>query len=133
MVALDPGGLSSNILAIQLLERYCDAAGWRRAANYCTRMLDIIRNGPVKNNSPRQSSEQFEKDKQHDVASILLVRSRLYQKLNEPQNAQTDFEGSYKMAPGSAAAQHLGEVAEIRKDFPTAIHEYALAFALADG
>ena len=133
MVALDPGDLSTNMLSIQLLERYGDAEGWRRAANYCTRMLDIIRRGPVKDKSPRQSNEQFEKDKQHDVASILLVRGRLYQKLNDPQNAQKDFEGSYKMAPGSAAAQRLGEVAEIRKDFPTAIHEYALAFALADG
>jgi thiol-disulfide isomerase/thioredoxin len=133
MVALDPGDLSTNMLSIQLLERYGDAAGWRRAANYCTRMLEIIRHQPVKDKSPRQSNEQFEKDKQHDVASILLVRGRLYQKLNELQNAQSDFEGSYKMAPGSAAAQRLGEVAEIRKDFPTAIHEYALAFALADG
>lgn len=133
MVALDPGDLSTNMLSIQLLERYGDAAGWRRAANYCTRMLEIIRREPVKDKSPRQSSEQFEKDKQHDVASILLVRGRLYQKLNEPQNAQSDFEGSYKMAPGSAAAERLGEVAEIRKDFPTAIHEYALAFALANG
>ena len=133
MVALDPGDLSTNMLSIQLLERYGDAAGWRRATNYCTRMLDIIRREPVKDKSPRQSSEQFEKDKQHDVASILLVRGRLYQKLNEPQNAQRDFEGSYRMAPGSAAAERLGEVAEIRKDFPTAIHEYALAFALADG
>lgn len=133
MVALDPGDLSTNMLSIQLLERYGDAAGWRRAANYCTRMLEIIRREPVKDKSPRQSNEQFEKNKQHDVASILLVRGRLYQKLSEPQNAQRDFEGSYKMAPGSAAAERLGEVAEIRKDFPTAIHEYALAFALADG
>jgi thiol-disulfide isomerase/thioredoxin len=133
MVALDPGDLSTNLLSVQLLERYGDAAGWRRAANYCTRVLDIIHREPVKDKSPRQSSEQFEKDKQHDVASILLVRGRLYQKLNEPQNAQRDFEGSYKMAPGSAAAERMGELAEIRKDLPTAIHEYALAFALTDG
>jgi thiol-disulfide isomerase/thioredoxin len=133
MVALDPGDLSTNLLSVQLLERYGDAAGWRRATSYCTRVLDLIRREPAKDKSPRKSGEQFEKDKQHDVASVLLVRGRLYQKLNEPQNAQSDFEGSYKMAPGSAAAERLGEVAELRKDFPTAIHEYALAFALADG
>jgi thiol-disulfide isomerase/thioredoxin len=133
MVALNPEDLSINLLSVQLLDRHGDAEGWRRAANYCTRMLEIIRHEPVKDKSPRQSSEQFEKDKQRDVASILLVRGRLYQKLNEPQNAQRDFEGSYKMAAGSVAAEHLGELAEIRKDLPTAIHEYALAFALADG
>ena len=133
MVALDPGDLSTNLLSVQLLERYGDAAGWRRATSYCTRVLDLIRREPVKDKSPRKSGEQFEKDKQHDVASVLLVRGRLYQKLNEPQNAQRDFESSYKMAPGSAAAERLGELAEIRKDFPTAIQEYALAFALSDG
>jgi thiol-disulfide isomerase/thioredoxin len=133
MVALDPGDLSTNLLSVQLLERYGDAAGWRRATSYCTRVLDLIRREPAKDKSPRRSGEQFEKDKQHDVASVLLVRGRLYQKLSEPQNAQRDFEGSYKMAPGSAAAERLGELAEIRKDFPTAIQEYALAFALSDG
>ncbi len=132
MVALNPENPSVNLLSVQLLERYGDASGWRRAVNYCTRVLDIIHREPVKDKSPRQSSEQFEKDKQKDVAVILLVRGRLYQKLNEPQNAQKDFEGSYGMVPGSAAAERLGELAEIRKDLPTAIHEYALAFALAD-
>jgi hypothetical protein len=39
MVALDPGDLSTNVLSVQLLERYGDAAGWRRASNYCTRVI----------------------------------------------------------------------------------------------
>jgi len=132
MVALNPEDASVNLLAIQLLERYGDAAGWRRATNYCTRVLEIIRRENVSQKSPRQSNEQFEKDKQRDVASVLLVRGRLYQKLNEGQNGQADFEGSYKMAPGSAAAEHLGELAELRKDLAGAIHQYAIAFALAD-
>jgi len=38
MVALDPGDLSTNLLSVQLLERYGDAAGWRRATNYCARV-----------------------------------------------------------------------------------------------
>lgn len=133
MVALTPDDLSINLLSVQLLERYGDAAGWRRAANYCTRMLDIVRREPVSGKSPRQSNEQFEKDKQRDVAALLLVRGRLYQKLNEPQNAQRDFEGSYKMSASSAAAERLGELAENRKDMTTAVHQYALAFATADG
>jgi len=132
LVALRPEDPSINVLSVQLLERYGDASGWRRAVNYCTRVLEIIHREPLKDKSPRQSSEQFEKDKQRDVASILLVRGRLYQKLNEPQNAQKDFEGSYRMVPSSSAAEYLGELGESRKDLPAAIHEYALAFALAD-
>ena len=132
MVSLNPGDASTNLLAIQLLERYGDASGWRRAVNYCARVLEIVHRESATQKSPRQSSEQFEKDRQHDVASVLLVRGQLYQRLNEPQNAQKDFETSYKMAPGAAAAEHLGELAELRKDLTGAIHEYGVAFALAD-
>lgn len=133
MVALNPDDLSVNLLSVQLLERYGDAAGWRRAVSYCSRLLEIIRRQPVSGKSPRESSEQFEKDRQRDVAAVLLIRGRLYQKLNEPQNAQKDFDGSYKMSPNPAAAELLGELAENRKDLTTAIHQYALAFATADG
>jgi thiol-disulfide isomerase/thioredoxin len=132
MVSLNPGDAATNLLAIQLLERHGDASGWRRAVNYCGRVLEIVHRESVTQKSPRQSSEQFEKDRQHDVASVLLVRGQLYQKLNEPQNAQKDFETSYKMAPGASAAEHLGELAELRKDLAGAIHEYGVAFALAD-
>jgi len=133
MVALDPGDLSTNVLSVQLLERYGDAAGWRRAANYCTRVIELIGRESANEKSPRVSNEQFEKDKQRDAASILLVRGRLHQKLNEMQDAQKDFEESYRRVPGAAAAERLGELAELRKDLTAAIHQYALAFALADG
>ena len=133
MVALNPGDLSINLLSVQLLERYGDAAGWRRATNYCARVIELIERESLNDKSPRVSNEKFEKDKQRDAAAIFLVRGRLRQKLNEMQDAQKDFEESYRMAPGSAAAERLGELAELRKDLSVAIHEYALAFALADG
>ena len=133
MVALDPGDLSTNLLSVQLLERYGDAAGWRRATNYCARVIELIGRESANEKSPRVSNEQFEKDKQRDAASIYLVRGRLHQKLNEMQDAQKDFEESFRRAPGAAAAERLGELAELRKDLNGAIHQYALAFALAEG
>src|SRR5260370_34499420 len=42
MVALNPGDLSTNLLSVQLLERHGDAAGWRRATNYCTRVTELV-------------------------------------------------------------------------------------------
>src|SRR6202011_3888582 len=39
---------------------------------------------------------------------------------------------SYDALPAAAAAEKLGEVAEMNKDFSTAIEQYARAFALAD-
>jgi thiol-disulfide isomerase/thioredoxin len=133
MVALDPGDLSINLLSVQLLERYGDAAGWRRATNYCARVIELIERESSNNKSPRVSNEQFEKDKQRDAAAIFLVRGRLHQKLNDMQDAQKDFEESYRRAPGAAAAERLGELAELRKDLAVAVHQYALAFVLADG
>jgi thiol-disulfide isomerase/thioredoxin len=133
MVALDPGDLSTNVLSVQLLERYGDAPGWRRAVNYCTRVLELIGRESANEKSPRVSNEQFEKDKQRDAASILLVRGRLHQKLGEMTDAQKDFEESFHRVAGAAAAERLGELAELRKDLSGAIHEYALAFALAEG
>jgi len=133
MVALDPGDLSTNLLSVQLLERYGDAAGWRRATNYCARVIELIGRESANEKSPRVSNEQFEKDKQRDAASIYLVRGRLHQKLSEMPDAQKDFEESFRLAPGAAAAERLGELAELRKDLNGAVHQYALAFALAEG
>jgi len=48
-------------------------------------------------------------------------------------DAQKDFEESFRLAPGAAAAERLGELAELRKDLNGAVHQYALAFALAEG
>jgi thiol-disulfide isomerase/thioredoxin len=131
LVTLRPEDPSINILAIQLLERHGDAAGWRRATSYCTRVLEQIDQTSAVEKSPRLSTESWESDKKRDRSSVLLVRGRLYQKLNDFLKAQKDFEASYAQVPNAPAAINLGELAEMRKDLNTAIQQYALAFALA--
>ena len=131
MVALRPDDASINVLAIQLLERNGDAPGWRRAISYCTRVLDLVDRTSVTDKSPRESTETWENDKKRDRASVLLVRGRLSQKLNDVTNAQKDYEASYKLQPSAMAAMKLGEIGELRKDPNVAIEEYARAFALA--
>ncbi len=131
MVALRPDDASINILAIQLLERYGDAAGWRRAISYCTRVLEQVRRTNIADKSPRVSAESWLNDRKRDESSVLLVRARLYQKLNDIPDAQKNFEASYALLPTSGAAASLGELAELRKDPDSSIREYARAFALA--
>ena len=131
LVALRPDDASINILAIQLLERYGDAPGWRRATSYCTRVLEQVRRTNIADKSPRVSPESWEGDKKRDESSLLLVRGRLYQKLNDLPDAQKDYEASYAILPNSGTAAQLGEIAESRKDLNTAIQQYARAFALA--
>jgi thiol-disulfide isomerase/thioredoxin len=133
MVALNPEDTSINVLSIQLLERYGDVAGWHRATYYCGRVMDQISRSSLTDKSPKVSNEEWESEKNRNLASILLVRGRLYQKLSNLPDAQRDFELSYKLAPASAAAEQLGELAELRKDLNTAIEQYARAFALFEG
>jgi thiol-disulfide isomerase/thioredoxin len=129
IVALTPDDMSMTVLAIQLLERNGDEAGLRRATSYSTRVLDYIGSDEK---SPKISQEDWEASKNRDRMTILALRGRLYLKLHETAKAQKDFEDSYAFEPSAGAAEKLGEIAEMNKDLPRAIQQYARAFALAD-
>jgi thiol-disulfide isomerase/thioredoxin len=129
IVALTPEDMSMTLLAIQLLERNGDEAGLRRATSYSTRVLEYIGSDEK---SPKISKEDWEASKNHDRMTVLLLRGRLYLKLHETAKAQKDFEDSYAFDPSAGAAEKLGEIAELNKDLPRAIQQYARAFALAD-
>jgi thiol-disulfide isomerase/thioredoxin len=132
IVALTPDDMSMTLLAIQLLERGGDEGGLRRATNYCSRVLEFIDRGGEEK-SPKISKEDWEADKNRDRMTVLLLRGRLYLKQHETAKAQKDFEDSYAFVPSAGAAEKLGEIAELSKELPRAIQEYARAFALADG
>jgi thiol-disulfide isomerase/thioredoxin len=131
MVSLSPDDMSMTVLAIQLLERSGDDAGLRRATSYATRVLDYVDHGNDEK-SPKISQEEWTASKNHDRMTVLALRGRLYLKLHEIARAQKDFEDSYAFDPSAGAAEKLGEIAEMNKDLPLAIREYARAFALAD-
>jgi len=131
LVALSPDDISMTLMTIQLLERNGDEAQLRRARNYATRVLNFIDRSESQK-SPKMSREQWEAERNRDRMTLLLLRGRLYQKLHELPQAQSDFEESYELQPNAAAALKLGEIAELNKDLPSAIEQYARAFALAD-
>jgi thiol-disulfide isomerase/thioredoxin len=132
IVALSPDDMSMTMLTIQLLERDDDEAALRRAKNYATRVLNFIDRGANAQKSPKISKEDWEAEQKRERMTLLLLRGRLYQKLHELPKAQSDFEDSYELVPNAAAAEKLGEIAELNQDLPLAIKHYAHAFALAD-
>jgi thiol-disulfide isomerase/thioredoxin len=132
IVALNPEDISITLLAIQLLERNSDEAGLRRAMSYSTRVLQYVEQTSAAEKSPQVSQQEWEKEKARDKTSVLLLRGRLYLKLHESTAAQKDFEASYAVLPSAAAAEKLGEIAELTSDPALAIRHYARAFALAD-
>jgi thiol-disulfide isomerase/thioredoxin len=131
IVALTPDDMSMTVLAIQLLERNADEAGLRRAASYSTRVLDYIDRGNDEK-SPKISQEEWAASKNRDRMTVLALRGRLFLKLHETFKAQKDFEDSYAFEPSAGAAEKLGEIAEMNKDLPRAIQQYARAFALPE-
>ena len=133
IVALSPSDISITLLAIQLLERQDDEAGLRRAVSYATRVYDYVNRASSSERSPRVSDEQWQTENKSDLASTLFLRGNLYMKLKDFTSAQKDFQASYQLLAASGAAERLGEIAELRKDWNSAIIEYARAFALADG
>jgi thiol-disulfide isomerase/thioredoxin len=132
VVALSPEDMSITLVAIQLLRRSGDEAGLRRAISYAGRVLAFVDRTGLDEKSPKMSPEEWQQAKARDRASVLQLRGEIYLKLKDNAAAQKDFEASYAVLPTAGAAEKLGEVAEMKKDFAAAIEQYARAFALAD-
>jgi thiol-disulfide isomerase/thioredoxin len=132
LVSLSPGDIAMNVLAIQLLERNGDEAALRRAVDYSTRVLEYIQRNSIEDKSPKISKEEWEAEHRRDEVNILSLRGRLYFKLHDLAAAEKDFRDSLALSPSASAGEKLGEIAELNKDLPGAIREYARAFALPD-
>ena len=132
IVALNPEDTSMTVLSIQLLDRYGGADGWRRAVSYCTRVLEHLEHTALADKPVRVSAEEWQINQKRDISSLLVVRGRLEQKLNDLSSAQKDFAASYAALPNGAAAECLGGIAELQKDLNGALRQYARAFSLDD-
>jgi thiol-disulfide isomerase/thioredoxin len=132
IIALNPDDISMELIAVQLLEQFGDEAGLKRAVSYATRVLDFV-NRPDDEKSPKVSQAEFIASKNHDRMTVLVFRGRLYMKLKDNAKAEKDFEDAYAFEPSAVAAEKMGEIAELNKDFPRAIQQYARAFSLFDG
>jgi thiol-disulfide isomerase/thioredoxin len=131
IIALNPEDIPMTVLAIQLLERIGDEAALRRALSYSTRVLDFVNHASTAK-SPKISVEEWEADQKQDKMSIFAMRGRLYFKLHDYPAAEKEFRASMTVSPNASVAEKLGEIAELNKDLPGAIREYARAFAIAD-
>ena len=132
IVALQPEDIAMTAWTIQLLERTGGEPELRRATTYATRILEFVDRSSLQEKSPRVSQESWAENKRRDRASVFSLRGRLELKLKEDALAQKDFEESYSLLPSAAAAEELGEIAELKKDLPSAIQQYSRAFALSD-
>ncbi len=132
LIAVRPDDSDMMVLAIALLQQVGDDASLARAAGYATRVIDRVEKTPPSEKPPRQSPADWEK-KQADLRSALYcLRGQIENSQRNYALAIKDLETSYSIEPSALAAEQLGEIAETQKDFPRAIEEYSLAFALPD-
>ncbi|HKV23810.1 MAG TPA: thioredoxin domain-containing protein [Candidatus Acidoferrum sp.] len=131
IVALKPEDISMTMLAIQLLERTGDEAALRRAMNYCSRVLDYVQRDSIEDKSPKLSKQEWQTENNRDEMNIRNLRGGIAFKLKDYAPAQKDFQASMAISPSPVAGETLGEIAELHKDLPSAIREYARAFALS--
>ncbi|MEP7343515.1 MAG: redoxin family protein [Acidobacteriota bacterium] len=79
----------------------------------------------------RISQAQWEERKQQGIASIYLLRGRVYADLGNDDKARADLMKSFSAARMAGAAITLAELAEKRKNTDEAIDYYAQAFVVA--
>ncbi|GAC1630238.1 MAG: hypothetical protein NVS9B14_00580 [Candidatus Acidiferrum sp.] len=132
MVSLTPEDMSITLLAIQLLEKTGDDAALGRAKNYSSRVIEYVRNSSDDEKSPRVSPEEWATEKKRDESSLLMLRARLESKLRDAPAARKDAAESYAILPNAAAAEKLGELDELDKNYASAVANYAHAFSLTD-
>lgn len=132
IIALTPEDGSMMMLAIELLQRAGDDHSLERAVGYATRVLDRLEKAPAIAKPARVTQADWESDQKRLLMSVYLMRGRLQLKRRLYDAAAADLQVSYRLLPSGAAALHLGEIFELRKEYDKAIEQYAAAFVLPD-
>jgi thiol-disulfide isomerase/thioredoxin len=101
-----------------------------KALSYANQLIEAVENIYVRGKSARISVAQWEDRKARSLASVYLVRGRAQADLSNDDKALLDLQKSWNLAPISATAALLAELAEKRKAADEAMSWYAQAFAL---
>jgi len=133
IIALQPDDSAMMLLAVDLLEKLGDAPSLARAVGYVSRVLDWLEKTPPGEKPRRVSPEEWELERKKLRMSVYLIRGRLEMRRRDYDSAAADLAKSYSILPNAPAALRLGELAEIRKQYETAIEHYLVAFAMQEG
>jgi thiol-disulfide isomerase/thioredoxin len=132
LVAVHPDDSEMMLLAIGLLQREGSEASLTRAAGYATRVLDRIEKVTADEKSARMSVKDWQSQQDRFRAALYSLRGEIEKSQHGYDAAAKDFQQSYSIRPNAVAAEHLGEIAEMKSDYPKAIEEYSLAFVLPE-
>jgi thiol-disulfide isomerase/thioredoxin len=132
LVALHPDDSEMMMLAVGMLQEQGDDASLLRASGYVTRVLDRIEKTSATEKPARVSAAEWQEHHDQLVAALYSLRGQIEKAQKDYDAAAKDLRLSYAAKPNSAAAEQLGELAELRRDRAKAIEEYLIAFVLPD-
>ena len=132
LIALRPDDSEIMMLAVGLLQKQGDEASLTRAAGYVSRVLDRIDKSTATEKPARVSLADWQQ--QHDElrAALYNLRGQIEKSQHDDAAAEKDLRMSYSVRPNAVAAEQLGEIAEMQRDYATAVQEYLVAFVLPE-
>jgi thiol-disulfide isomerase/thioredoxin len=132
LIALRPDDSEVMMLAVGLLQKQGDEASLTRAAGYVSRVLDRIDKSTAAEKPARVSLADWQQHHDELRAALYNLRGQIEKSQHDDATAEKDLRMSYSVRPNAVAAEQLGEIAEMRRDYATAVQEYLLAFVLPE-
>jgi len=132
LIALRPDDSEIMMLAVGLLQKQGDEASLTRAAGYASRVLNRIDKTTAAEKPARVSLAEWQEHHDELRAALYNLRGQIEKSQHDDAAAEKDLRMSYSVRPNAVAAEQLGEIAEIRRDYATAAQEYLLAFVLPE-
>ncbi|MGC1382889.1 MAG: TlpA disulfide reductase family protein [Candidatus Acidiferrales bacterium] len=132
LIAVHPDDSEMMMLAVSLLQKKGDDQSLVRASGYVSRVIDRIEKSTPDERSQRSSIADWQS--QHDdlLSALYSLRGQIEVSQHNYDAAVKDLEKSYSIHANAAAAEQLGEIAEMKHENQKAIDEYTLAFVLPD-
>ena len=132
LIALRPDDSEIMMLAVGLLQKAGDEASLTRAAGYVSRVLDRIDKTTAAEKPARVSLAEWQEHHDELRAALYNLRGQIEKSQHDDAAAEKDLRMSYSVRPNAVAAEQLGEIAEMLRDYATAAQEYLLAFVLPE-
>jgi thiol-disulfide isomerase/thioredoxin len=132
LIALRPDDSEIMMLAVSLLQKQGDEASLTRAAGYVSRVLDRIDKSSATEKPARVSVAEWQQHHDELRAALCNLRGQIEKSQHDDAAAEKDLRMSYSVRSNAVAAEQLGELAEMRRDYATAAQEYLLAFVLPE-
>src|SRR6202041_1254695 len=132
LIALRPDDSEIMMLAVSLLQKQGDDASLTRASGYVSRVLDRNDKTTAGEKPPRVSPAEWQQHHDELRAALYNLRGQIEKSQHDDAAAEKDLRMSYSVRPNAVAAEQLGEIAEMERDYATAVQEYLLAFVLPE-